>query len=261
MSFEVKAEGVGRPAAAGGGLQADRRAQGRAVHRRGAALHRRAPARGRAHGTGPAGRPRATSSARATRSGTSRSSRTRSTARAAAWSAGRSRPRAALLRPVQKLFWNPNPMIAALSRQSDLNRFYVHLLHNLVLELSRLNLESQELRNRNLQLAGRLEALERREKTLEGMVAYRDEAARPRVADEGGPPAAGRALLRRRDRQRGARHPAAAACRRLRVRHLRRAGAPARRAPGAAALGVPAASPRPRRCASSTSRSAAPRAG
>ncbi len=82
-----------------------------------------------------------------------------------------------LLRPVQKLFWNPNPMIAALSRQSDLNRFYVHLLHNLVLELSRLNLESQELRNRNLQLLGRLEALERREKTLEGMVSYRDEAS------------------------------------------------------------------------------------
>jgi len=81
-----------------------------------------------------------------------------------------------LLRPVQKLFWNPNPMIAALSRQSDLNRFYVHLLHNLVLELSRLNLEAQELRSRNLHLAGRLEALERREKTLEGMVAYRDDA-------------------------------------------------------------------------------------
>lgn len=82
-----------------------------------------------------------------------------------------------LLRPVQKLFWNPVPMIAALSRQSDLNRFQVHLLHNLVLELSRLNLELQEQRNRNLQLAGRLEALERREKTLEGMVAYRDAAA------------------------------------------------------------------------------------
>src|SRR5512144_2442147 len=61
-----------------------------------------------------------------------------------------------LLGPVQKLFWNPNPMIAALSRQSDLNRFYVHLLHNLVLEVSRLNLEAVELRSRNLHLAGRL---------------------------------------------------------------------------------------------------------
>lgn len=82
------------------------------------------------------------------------------------------------LRPVQKLFWNPNPLIAALSRQSDLNRFSVHLLHNLVLEVSRLNLEVQELRNRNLQVTGRLEALARREKTLEGMVAYRDEGAK-----------------------------------------------------------------------------------
>jgi hypothetical protein len=81
-----------------------------------------------------------------------------------------------LLRPVQKLFWNPTPMIAALSRQSDLNRFSVHLLHNLVLELSRLNLEVEELRNRNLQLTGRVEALERREKTLESMVVFRDDA-------------------------------------------------------------------------------------
>jgi len=75
-----------------------------------------------------------------------------------------------ILRPVQKLFWNPNPMISALSRQSDLNRYYVHLLHNLVLELSRLNLELQELRNRNLQLSGRVEMLARRGKTLEEMV-------------------------------------------------------------------------------------------
>jgi hypothetical protein len=80
-----------------------------------------------------------------------------------------------VLRPVQKLFWNPNPMIAALSRQSDLNRFSVDLLHNLVLELTRLSLEVQELRSRNLELSSRLEALARREKTLEGMVAYRGE--------------------------------------------------------------------------------------
>jgi hypothetical protein len=80
-----------------------------------------------------------------------------------------------LVRPFQKLFWNPNPMIAALSRQSDLNRFSVHLLHNLVVETTRLRLEVQELGSRNRDLASRLEALERREKTLEGMVAYREE--------------------------------------------------------------------------------------
>lgn len=85
----------------------------------------------------------------------------------------------AILRPVQKLFWNPNPMISALSRQSDLNRYYVHLLHNLVLELSRLNLELQELRNRNLQLSGRLELLARREKTLEEMLGARGALSEP----------------------------------------------------------------------------------
>ena len=80
-----------------------------------------------------------------------------------------------VLRPVQKLFWNPNPMIDALSRQSDLNKYYVHLFHNLALELTRLNLEVQELKNRNLQLQGRLEQLVRREKTLESMVSFREE--------------------------------------------------------------------------------------
>ena len=81
-----------------------------------------------------------------------------------------------LLRPVQKLFWNPNPMIAALSRQSDLNTYYVHLLHNLAVEITKLNLEVQDLKNRNLQLQGRLEFQARREKTLEEMVVYRDDA-------------------------------------------------------------------------------------
>ena len=79
------------------------------------------------------------------------------------------------LRPIQKLFWNPNPMISALSRQSDLNRYSAHLLHNLVLELSRLNLEVRELKSRNLELAARLDLLARREKTLESMVVYREE--------------------------------------------------------------------------------------
>ena len=79
------------------------------------------------------------------------------------------------LKPVQKLFWNPSPLISALSRQSDLNQYYVHLLHNLSLELTRLNLEVQDLKNRNLQLQGRLELLSRREKTLESMVVFRGE--------------------------------------------------------------------------------------
>jgi hypothetical protein len=81
-----------------------------------------------------------------------------------------------LLKPVQKLFWNPNPMIAALSRQSDLNEYYVHLLTALATEVTKLNLELVDLKNRHLQLKGQLEQLQRREKTLEDMVVYRDEA-------------------------------------------------------------------------------------
>lgn len=83
-----------------------------------------------------------------------------------------------LLRPVQKLFWNPTPMISALSRQSDLNTYYVHLLNNLTLELTRLNLEVQELKSRALQLQARLELQARREKTLEAMLDVRDRGAR-----------------------------------------------------------------------------------
>jgi hypothetical protein len=86
-----------------------------------------------------------------------------------------------LLKPVQKLFWNPNPLISALSRQSDLNKYYVHLLHNLAVEVTRQNLELQDLKNRNLQLQGRVEFLARREKTLESMVVFRadDESGAP----------------------------------------------------------------------------------
>jgi hypothetical protein len=91
------------------------------------------------------------------------------------------------LRPIQKLFWNPNPMISALSRQSDLNSYYIHLFHNLTLELTRLNLEVQDLRNRMLQLQGRVELQARRGKTLEDMVVFRDDAPEdPARVKEGG---------------------------------------------------------------------------
>jgi len=82
-----------------------------------------------------------------------------------------------VLRPIQKLFWNPTPMIAALSRQKDINATYTHLLHNLVLEVTRLNLEIVDLRSRTLQLQGRLELQARREKTLESMALGRETPA------------------------------------------------------------------------------------
>jgi hypothetical protein len=83
----------------------------------------------------------------------------------------------ALLRPVQKLFWNPGPMIWAISRQSDINRemnhHYLHVLHNFAVEITKLNLELQDQKSRVLQLQGRLDLLTRREKTLEDMVVFR----------------------------------------------------------------------------------------
>ena len=77
------------------------------------------------------------------------------------------------LRPIQKLFWNPVPMISALSRQADLNQSLVHMLHNLAQEATRLNLESQDLRNRVLQLQGQLALQARRQKVLEALLEER----------------------------------------------------------------------------------------
>ena len=74
------------------------------------------------------------------------------------------------LRPVQKLFWNPTPLVAALSRQSELNTTYAHLLHNLTLELTRLSLEVQELKHRVLSLDERADLAARRSKTLEDLL-------------------------------------------------------------------------------------------
>jgi hypothetical protein len=80
-----------------------------------------------------------------------------------------------LLKPVQKLFWNPTPMIAALSRQSDLNLYTVQMLHNLTLELTRLNLEVQELRARLQQTDANLEELKKRERALESLAVLKEQ--------------------------------------------------------------------------------------
>ncbi len=80
-----------------------------------------------------------------------------------------------LLKPIQKLFWNPTPMIAALSRQSDLNQYTVQMLHNLTLELTRMNLEVQELRARLQQTDATLEELKKRERALESLAVLKDQ--------------------------------------------------------------------------------------
>ena len=91
-----------------------------------------------------------------------------------------------LLQPILKLFFNPNPLIQALHIQSQLNtinaeresarhhldQLYYELIHNLVLETTRLGIEAKNLKMRVESLSSRLEFNERRARALESVVAY-----------------------------------------------------------------------------------------
>src|SRR5437773_880709 len=111
-----------------------------------------------------------------------------------------------LLQPLLKLFFNPNPLIQALNIQSRLNTLYAEreakresarhvfdqlhyeVMHNLVLETTRLGIEVKNLKMRVESLTSRLEFNERRARALESVVVYkpatedRAEAAPPREA-------------------------------------------------------------------------------
>ena len=92
-----------------------------------------------------------------------------------------------LLQPVLKLFFNPNPLIQALNIQSRLNTLYAQrestrrgldelyfeVIHNLVIETTRLGIEVKNLKMRVESLASRLDFNERRARALEGAVVYR----------------------------------------------------------------------------------------
>ncbi len=92
-----------------------------------------------------------------------------------------------LLLPIFKLFWNPNPMIQVLNLQSRINAMlaardtarrgtealYYELIHNLVLETTRLGIEVQNLTMRVESLSSRLEFNERRARALESVVVYK----------------------------------------------------------------------------------------
>ena len=104
-----------------------------------------------------------------------------------------------LLNPILKLFFNPNPVIEALHIQSKLNdsynqaeALYYELIHNLVLETTRLGIEVKNLKMRVESMSSRLDFDERRARALEGVVQYR-----PGVVAPLQPPAGG-------DRERGA---------------------------------------------------------
>ncbi|MCA1562446.1 MAG: hypothetical protein LC804_19985 [Acidobacteria bacterium] len=94
-----------------------------------------------------------------------------------------------LLHPILKLFFNPNPLIQALHIQSELNTrnakreeldaLHYEVLHNLVIELTRVGIEVKNLKMRVESMSSRLDFDERRARALEGVVQYRPGAAPP----------------------------------------------------------------------------------
>src|SRR5216684_632402 len=100
-----------------------------------------------------------------------------------------------LLLPLLKLFFNPNPLIQALHIQSHLNtmnaerdaknesarramdQLYYELIHNLVVETTRLGIEVKNLKMRVESVSSRLEFNERRARALESVVVYKPSAA------------------------------------------------------------------------------------
>jgi hypothetical protein len=99
-----------------------------------------------------------------------------------------------LLNPILKLFFNPNPLIEVLHRQTELNQVYLQqfnvlrhknqqrdevdalyyeLVHNLVLELTRVSIETRNMKMRLESLSSRMDFDERRARALEGVVQYR----------------------------------------------------------------------------------------
>ena len=120
-----------------------------------------------------------------------------------------------MLRPVLKLFFNPTPLIDALHRQSNMNEafpLYFELIHNLVLETTRLSIEVKNLKMRVESMSSRLDFDERRARALEGVVQYRPGAVPP-LQPPTGSPAAGESegqiaeRRTRRRRRRGRRRP------------------------------------------------------
>jgi hypothetical protein len=93
-----------------------------------------------------------------------------------------------LLRPLLKLFFNPNAISHALHLQSRINdvtvarrnldQLYYEVLHNLVIEITRTGIEVKNLKMRVESLASRLEFTDRRSRALESVVVYKG-------ADEG----------------------------------------------------------------------------
>jgi hypothetical protein len=122
-----------------------------------------------------------------------------------------------LLNPILKLFFNPNPLIQALHIQSQLNDrqaqrenldgLYYELIHNLVLETTRLGIEVKNLKMRLESMSSRLDFDERRARALEGVVQYRPGAVAPLQPPSTGGEGDQAERRSRRRRRRGRRRP------------------------------------------------------
>jgi hypothetical protein len=107
-----------------------------------------------------------------------------------------------LLNPLLKLFFNPNPIIAALNtqakinhaaaqreaererRQAEWNALHYEILQRLVLEVSRTSLEAQQLSMRVEALSAKVDFAERRARSIEGSL----HQTRPAPRHESAPP-------------------------------------------------------------------------
>ena len=105
-----------------------------------------------------------------------------------------------LFNPLLKMMFNPNPLLHVIHKQAEFNTMllkrearrkiefdrsraewnalYYEVLHNLVLETTRMGIEVQNLRMKVESLSSRLDFSERRVRALEGVVQYRPEVVR-----------------------------------------------------------------------------------
>jgi len=154
-----------------------------------------------------------------------------------------------LLNPVLKLFINPNPIIHVLHRQSAINAHFdqvsalnYEVMHNLVVELTRLGIEVKNLKMKVESVSGRLDFSDRRARALESVVQYRPGTGPAAELAETPAPAGGQAPRRDAD-QASAGAPVKGEAQRARRRRRRRgrggaagtppAGGAAAEAPGA----------------------------
>ena len=154
-----------------------------------------------------------------------------------------------LLNPVLKLFINPNPIIHVLHRQSAINAHFdqvsalnYEVMHNLVVELTRLGIEVKNLKMKVESVSGRLDFSDRRARALESVVQYRPGTGPAAELAETPAPSGGQAPRRDAD-QAPAGAPVKGEAQRARRRRRRRgrggaagtpvAGGTAAEAPGA----------------------------